>query len=385
MPWKVKNPMSEKEQFIQQWLRKEFSFIALCEQFEIAPKTGYKWVERFKEGGLEALADRSHARHTPPPWSISLRVRDLILNARVAHPTWGPRKLRAWLESRHPRIRLPAPSTIGDLLKRNGLVQERRRRAKPVRPSVLPFDDTAGPNAVFCIDFKGWFRTRDGARCNPFTVTDANSRFLLCCQHLERGTSVLVQEQLERLFQEYGLPKVIHSDNGAPFGSQGLGGLSQLSVWLMSFGVDVSFIKPGHPEQNGRHERMHRTLELEVASQPAASLKLQQRAFDRFRHEYNWERPHEALENKTPGSVHVPSPRRWPPVVEEPEYPLAEEVRRVRGTGEIKWRGKRVFVGEAFIGEMLGLVPREEGRYELMLRNRMLGVLDEREGRIRKA
>jgi transposase InsO family protein len=382
MPWRIAEPMTERRDFIQRLQSPETSFKEVCAELGISRKTGYKWLHRYEEHGLAGLHERSRAPLTTP-WSIPERQAQLLLEARVAHPKWGPRKLIAWLKGKHTEVSWPAPSTVGELLKRHELVPERRRRTKLEHAAPSPFDDTRGPNEIFCIDFKGWFRTGDGRRCNPLTVTDAVSRYLLCCQHLDRGTTVLVRAQLERVFREYGLPRVIHSDNGAPFGAQGLGGLSQLSLWLMRLGIQISFIEPGKPQQNGRHERMHRTLQAEVADAPAANLRRQQRAFDDFRYEYNWERPHEALGQRTPGTIHVRSRRSFPPRLPEPEYPNAQHIRRVRHNGQIRWKNDLLFVGEAFIGQPLGIEETDDGEYAVRFCQQIVGKIDETARRVR--
>ncbi|MGH7751338.1 MAG: integrase core domain-containing protein, partial [Gemmatimonadales bacterium] len=251
----------------------------------------------------------------------------------------------------------PAASTRGAILDRHGLVVKRRpRRRTP--PWSQPFQECRGPNDVWSADFKGWFRTKDGARCDPLTVSDAFSRTLLCCTAVARPDGAHVRPHFDRLFREYGLPLAIRTDNGAPFASVGAGGLSPLSAWWVKLGILPERIQPGHPEQNGRHERMHGTLKQETAAAPggpAANLRAQQARFESFRREYNTERPHQALGQVPPATLYAPSPRPYPAKVEDPPYPETAALRRVRSNGEIKWQGELVYVTEALVGELVAL------------------------------
>jgi hypothetical protein len=234
----------------------------------------------------------------------------------------------------------------------------------------------ASANEVWCIDFKGWFRTADGARCDPLTVSDQFSRYLLCSRALARAGYAECRSELERVFRAYGLPRVIRSDNGAPFASVGVGGLSRLAVWWVKLGITPERIAPGQPQQNGRHERMHKTLKAETAAPPAATLAAQQHRFDRFRHEYNHQRPHEALGQRMPAHYYSASPWRYPARLEDPHYGAEFEVRRVRPNGEIKWQGELLFVSEALSGETIGLREDHEGDAELYFGPLKLGVID---------
>ena len=297
------------------------------------------------------------------------------MGVRGAHPSWGPKKLRAKLVEWAPEQGWPAPSTIGELLHREGLSHGRKRRRRAT-PSASPLRTAVTANDVWCIDFKGWFRTGDGARCDPLTVSDAYSRYLLCAQALERPDYAGCRAALEGVFRECWLPRAIRSDNGAPFASLGAGGLSRLSVWWVKLGITPERIAPGKPQQNGRHERMHKTLKAETASPPAADLQAQQRRFDCFRHEFNHERPHEALGQTPPQKHYVPSSRAYPARVEDPPYPADFELRRVRSNGEIKWQGELLFIGEALIGEVIGLRENQDGDGELYFGPVGLGIID---------
>ena len=392
MPWKETCVMDEKMKFIVACLAEEEAMAEICRRFEISRKTGYLWLTRYRENGAEALSERSRAPHHHPN-GICDELAKVLLQARATHPTWGPRKLLAWLRARHHGTKAcgakstcaawPAPSTVGDLLRRHGLVAP-RRRVRRACPNAAPLVQTEGSNSLWCADFKGWFRTGDGQRCSPLTISDAHSRFLLRCQGLGGPTGhEHVRPLFEATFREYGLPRAIRTDNGPPFATLGLGGLSELSVWWIRLGIHPERIAPGHPEQNSRHERMHRTLKAETASPPADSLRAQQRAFDGFRREFNEERPHEALGQRPPGSCYEPSPRELPARLAEVEYPDEWAVRAVRGCGQMKWGGRDVRVTAALVGERVGLEPVEGGLWRVHFSHVLLGVFDERALRVR--
>jgi transposase InsO family protein len=377
MPWKVSEVMDERARFVLEYERGEASMAELCRAYEIARKTGYKWWERYRREGLEGLRDLGrapdrHPNQTPP------EIEERVLELRRAHMRWGPRKLRQYLRQRHGRMVWPAASTIGELLKRAGLVRERRRWPK-TPPYTQPFAAAEGPNQVWCGDFKGWFRTRDGERIDPLTLSDAHSRYLLRCQAVKKTDTEAVRGICEAAFREYGLPWAIRTDNGAPFASRAVAGLSRLAVYWMKLGIVPERIEPGHPEQNGRHERMHRTLKEETASPAAANRRAQQRVFDRFRSEYNDERPHEALGQRTPGSVYVPSLRQYPERVPEPEYDEGLQVRRVYPHGQFKWHGQDVFLSEVLAGEPVGLEQLDERYWCVYFATFPIAVFDSEE------
>lgn len=364
MVWPEVSLEDVQKGFIAAWQEERTSFTVLCQRFGISRKTGYKRLARFQAVGWEGLGDRSRAPHRHPNQTpVDQATQLLALKER--HPTWGPKKLVAYLEERMPDVRWPAASTVGALLDRAGLV-ERRKRRRTAAPWTEPFAAARAPNSVWCVDLKGWFRTGEGRRADPLTVQDAFSRYLLVCHGLERPTGAQVRPVLERAFREYGLPEVLRSDNGAPFASVGLGGLTELSVWWVKLGIVPERIAPGHPEQNGRLERLHRTLKAETARPPRQTVRRQQRAFDAFRSSYNAERPHEALRQKTPALLYQPlAPRPYPRRVASPAYGPGVVVRRVRTTGEIKWGGEKIYVSTALRGEPVGLVP-EDDRYWLL-------------------
>lgn len=374
--------MNERLKFMAAWQTDEWTMSEVCLAFNVSRKTGYKWLRRYEREGLDGLKERSraplrHSNTTPSP------IEGLIMGTRHRYPHWGPSKLLSWLGPRHAGVHWPASSTVGEILKRHGLSQPRRRKRRSP-PYRNPFVCIHQPNTVWTADFKGPFKTGQGAICYPLTVADAFSRYLLCCRGLTRPREVQVRPWFERVFREYGLPLAIRTDNGPPFASVGLGGLSKLSVWWLKLGILPERIQPGHPEQNGRHERMHRTLKEETARPPKASLRAQQRAFDRFRVEYNQERPHEALNQRPPACVYERSAREYPRRVPKLQYPSAYEVRKVRFKGELKWRGKLVYVSEALSGEPIGLHQIDDSHWQMYFGPVLLGVLDDRKGCIKR-
>jgi transposase InsO family protein len=361
MPWKASSVVDERMRFILEQERGLHTMTELCEIYHIARETGYYWLRRYQQGGLEALEDRNraprqHSNQTPE------KIEEAVLALRRAHMSWGPRKLKRVLEREEPERPWPAASTIGEMVAREGLVVPRKKRRR-APPYTQPFASADEPNRVWCADFKGWFRSGDGERIDPLTITDACSRYLLRCQQVEKADTERVRAIFESAFRECGLPRAIRTDNGAPFASRAIAGLSRLAVWWMKLGIVPERIAAGHPEQNGRHERMHRTLKQETASPPAANRRAQQRAFDRFRREYNEERPHEALELETPSAVYTRSARSYPARVPEPEYGSALRVRRVGPRGVFSWKHQHVFLSETLIGESIGLLPIDDRFY----------------------
>jgi transposase InsO family protein len=373
MPWKETCTVDQRMRFLVACEGGSETVAELCRQYGISRKTGYKWLGRYVQEGVEGLRDRSRAPNHPSN-GVGVEVERAVIAARAAHPTWGPKKVRVLLEREDGERVWPARSTIAEILKRNGLVVPRKRRRR-TPPQEEPFRTCSGPNAVWCMDFKGWFRTGDGRRCDPLTLSDAYSRYLLRCQGLRETGVASVRALMEAAFREYGLPWAIRSDNGAPFASRGVGGLSPLSVWWIRLGIVPERIEPGEPQQNGRHERMHLTLKRETASPPERNLLAQQRRFDAFRREYNEIRPHEALGMETPACCYQPSARACPSRLEDPEYPADWSGRRVCDRGEFRWQVGKVFLGRALDGELVGLEP-VGGRYWRVWFSRMaLGVL----------
>lgn len=382
MGWKETCAMEERFKFIEEYRGEDWSFAELCRRYGVSRKTGYKWVERYRASGLEGLRDRSRAPHHHPN-EVVAEVADAVQELRRQHPQWGPEKLRVRLEREAPEIAWPAASTMGELLKRAGLTVARKRR-KRATPSESPLSHAVGANRVWCADFKGWFRCGDGSRCDPFTLTDGYSRYLLRCQAVMGLDERSVRGVMEVAFREYGLPEAIRTDNGEPFASVGAGGLSRLSVWWIKLGIRPERIPPGRPQHNGRHERMHRTLKEATARPPAANLRAQQKTFDRFREEYNWERPHQAIGMRTPGEYYECSARSYPMHLAEPEYADEWEVRCVRECGRMRWCNAGVFVSKVLGGERIGLEPVGDGYWRLWYFNYALGIFDERKGVVKK-
>ncbi len=377
MPWKETCVEEQRMRFVSSWLDEDgdWSMSELCEAFGVSRKTGYKWLERYQATGLGGLADRSRAPHRHPNATESDVERKLIA-ARKKYRYWGPRKLLGRLAKDYPNLSWPAPSTAGDILKRHGLVEPRRHRRPKVVVARTALSTANGANQVWGVDYKGWFRTRDGKRCDPLTISDLFSRFLLECRRVERPDTKSAREVFEHTFREYGLPDAIRSDNGTPFASNGLGGLSQLSVWWVKLGIALERIEPGRPDQNGCHERMHRTLKRETAMPASANASAQQRSFNRFRHVFNHERPHEALNNTPPAQWYCRSARQYPQHEPEIEYAAHFDVRRVRTSGEIKWQGQRLYLSEALVGEPVGLEPTSDCHWTIYFGPIALGIIN---------
>ena len=353
--------MEEKLKFVFEYQQRERTMTELCERYGIARETGYVWLRRYQAIGLEGLREKSRAaeRHSN---QTAAEIEQMVLELRQAHMSWGPRKLKRILERDEAGRRWPAASTIGEMLRREGLVVARKKRFR-TPPYTQPLAHADQANRLWCADFKGWFRTGDGERIDPLTITDAHSRYLLRCQAVEKTDTARVQAIFEAAFREYGMPVAIRTDNGAPFASRAVAGLSRLAVWWMKLGIVPERIEAGHPEQNGRHERMHRTLKQEVTRPVAANRREQQRMMDKFREEYNQVRPHEALEMQTPAAIYAASPRRFPRRLPEPEYPDTMLVRTVQHKGDFRWKKHEVFVSEVLWGERIGLLPVDEHCY----------------------
>jgi transposase InsO family protein len=348
------------------------SIAALAEAYGVSRKTVYKWIERDAEEGTAGLADRSRAPLTSPQ-QLSEEMIERILEARQRWG-WGPRKLLVKMARTADEI-LPSASTVAELLRRKGLSHGRKRRVR-TPPYGQPFAAVEQANQTWCADFKGWFRTGDQTRCDPLTITDAHSRFLLCCQIAAKTGTLHVEALFDAVFREHGLPQVIHTDNGAPFASRAPGGLSRLSMRWVRLGIVAERSRPSSPQDNGRHERMHRTLKAETLAPPASNPKRQQDAFDRWRKVYNDERPHESLEYRTPAACYHKSLREFPRRVPEVQYDSDVLVRRVSLKGDLKWQGERAFVSEIFGGQALGLRPNHDRYYEILYGPLRVGWFD---------
>lgn len=374
MAWKECSRVDQRVLLVGEFMKGEQQMAELCRNFGVSRKTAYKWVARYKADGPAGLVDRSRAPLTHAT-RVAPVVLEALLEARRAHPHWGARKVLAWLSRKQPKLSLPVASTVSALYAKYGLVRSKTARRR-TPPYTDPFADADVPNRLWCADYKGDFRTKDGRRCYPLTVTDACSRMLLRCTALRSTKTRWAMPVFESVFREFGLPEKIRTDNGTPFASRGAGGLSQLSIWWTKLGIRHERIQPGHPEQNGRHERMHRTLKQETTQPPAPSLRAQQAKFDDFRNEYNAERPHEALADETPASRYSASWRPFPTRLSPLNYPSHFDVRKVAASGRIRWRGEMVTINHALEGELIGIEPGD-GMKRVFFADVSLGFLDD--------
>jgi transposase InsO family protein len=380
MPWEKTCVIDEKVKLIGECLKKEYSITDLSRYFSISRKTIYKWLNRYQVAGLEALNEMARIPHSHPA-TTSEEIVSKIIDVKLKHQRWGPKKVVAWLNNKYPEDSWPVASTAGKILKREGLVKAKHKRHH-VPPYTQPFESCEKPNDVWSIDYKGQFRMRDGRLCYPLTISDNYSRFLLLCRGLLHPNYESTQPWLEWTFREYGLPKAIKSDNGEPFASVALGGLTKLSIWMIKLGIVPERIAVGHPEQNGRHERMHKTLKEYAVSPPRANLRQQQMVFDRFVQEYDFEYPHEAIGLKPPVTCYIASVKQLPGKLPEVVYGSEYLVRRVRTNGEIRWKGKLMYICEALEGEPIGLKQINERYWEISFSFHLLGYFDEITGKI---
>jgi putative transposase len=375
MPWKESDTMTERAKFV---LRAESGerMTDLCKEFGISRKTGYKFLERFKKLGLVGLRDEERGPANIP-WRTPEATQQLILGFKKKHPTWGAKKLKSELEKQHPGVRIPARSTIGALLDKHGLVKHRKPRRRATT-SLAPLTPGLFSNDVWCADFKGEFRLGNRRYCYPLTITDHSSRYLIACEGLENTRGEGAYPVFERAFKTYGLPKAIRTDNGSPFASTGLKGLTKLSVWWLRLGIELQRIEPGHPEQNGRHERFHLTLKTDTTRPPAVTFLQQQERFDRFIAVYNHERPHESLDMKHPADFYEPSEQTYREVLDELEYPHHDTTRKISSDGHMSLWGarKRCYVTQALAGERVGLREVKQNRWLVSFLTLDLGHVD---------
>jgi transposase InsO family protein len=373
MPWKEASLMDQRLQFVIDYSRGLWSVTELCDRFGVSRKTGYKWIERYEVEGPKGLADRSRRPHSSPH-----AVPDPIVEALVAlrrrRPRWSAKKLLWQLAKRELEWPLPAVSTAQGILRRRGLVAPRgRRRRKQTHPG-RPLTKSTEPNDIWTADFKGEFRTLDGPYCYPLTVIDDRSRYVLACDAFLHPSHEVTEASFRRLFRTYGLPLVIRTDNGSPFASTGLARLSRLSVWWLQLGIVPELIEPARPDQNGRHERFHKTLKDEATKPPSSCCAAQQRRFNRYRRDFNENRPHEALGQVPPAQLYRPSERRVPQRLQQFTYPAHFERRRVSPNGCIRWHNKFVFVSSVLTGKTIGLEELKDGQWAIYLGNRYLGL-----------
>jgi putative transposase len=378
MPWLETDPMNERLTFVQDALSDRFTMAEVCARYGVSRPTGYKWIERHKEEGRRGRADRSRAPRTCPH-ALSPALTELLITTREAHPFWGARKLLAVLQAKHPRIRdWPAPSTVADLLARRGLVKQRRTRRPTTHPGVIPAT-AEDPNDLWTADFKGQFRTGNHVYCYPLTMADLASRYLLRCQGLLSTKCEVAKPIFERAFREFGLPRAIRSDNGVPFATAAIHGLSFLNVYWMQLGIAHQRIHPASPQENGAHERMHRTLKREAIKPVRQTCAAQQRNFDAFRREYNEERPHEALGQRTPASQYTPSPRPYPSRLPTPEYPGHFLVKRVTTGGTFRFGKRLLYLANALTNQPVGLEETDDGLWSIYFHTVLLATFDERD------
>jgi transposase InsO family protein len=378
MPWEQTSAMDQRVKFIADWLSRDYTKMDLCRAYGISRPTADKWIQRYQQGGVEQFKERSRAAHSHPNQS-SEEVVQMLIETKLYQQSWGPKKVLDYLRQNGPELVWPADSTAGEILKRAGLVKRRVRRHH-VSPYSEPFGDCQGPNQIWSADFKGDFALGNHRRCYPLTLSDNFSRYLLMCRALEHPSYQAVRPWFEWVFREYGLPEAIRTDNGPPFASLAIGGISELSKWWIQLGIRPERIKPGKPSQNGRHERMHRTLKQDVPPQP--THRRQQNQYDLYLEQYNGYRPHEALGRKTPASVYCASPRSYPGKIPAIEYGPGITVRQVRHNGEIKWRGDLIYVSQVLAQEPIGLTQIEEDRWEVRYSFHLLGTLDQRAKKI---
>lgn len=378
MPWKECYPMDEKLRFIARLLDGE-KMAPLCREFGISRKTGYKIFERYKDSGIEGLSDRSrrpyrHANRLP------FQIERLIVMLKQDYPSWGAPKIREKLAHRYPQVHCPAISTVHAVLDRHGLVCRKKRRR--YKPQGTPLQDAQKPNALWCADYKGEFMMGNRQYCYPLTITDYHSRYLLACDGNENTKETHAFRVFERAFKEYGLPGSIRTDNGLPFSSpNALFGLSKLSVWWLRLGIRIERIKPGHPQQNGRHERMHLTLKQETTKPPAYNLLQQQETFDHFTKTYNEKRPHQGIHMKYPAQLYTPSPREYRGLPDI-DYPLHDRTVTITTCGRICIGRRKINVSSVFAGQKVGIREVEDKIWLVSFMNYDIGFFDEHENRI---
>lgn len=379
MSWKVVTAVDERMRFIEAVEHPDSPGVAaLCREFGISRKTGYKWLGRYRQQGATGLVDLSRAPHSHPN-AVNDEIEQLIIEAREAHPSWGAKKLLPWLQAKHPlRQNWPCVATVSAVLERNQLIRS-RKRPRPVAPFGEMLCTPGAPNDLWCMDHKGWWLAQNGQKCEPFTVTDQYSRYLIRCSLRASKGVEHVRPVLQAAFCEFGLPVTIRSDNGAPFASRAPLGLSELSVWFIRLGICHERIEAGKPQQNGCHERMHRTMLSDQTEAVGASLRQEQKRLNAWREEFNNERPHEALKFKTPSSIYTCSPRPMPRRLPDLEYGSALRKRKVDKVGKISWRGHDLFLTEALRGEWLGFeATPEDGVWSVWLGEMLLGTFNEK-------
>lgn len=374
MPWKECNVLNQRTEFVLKSVSSDVVFRDLCRDYNISRKTGYKWRERFIQDGLGGLEDVSRRPYCSPD-SLSEQVTCEIVRFKNAHPHWEPHKIRQLYLSKYSKA--PSESSFKRVLDKAGLVKHQRRRKASSQQRITTQLDICKPNDVWTVDFKGWWKMLGGGRCEPLTVRDHFSKYVLEVRAMESTRTPYVQKAFEKVFKENGLPQVILSDNGPPFAvSHALLGLSSLAIWWISLGIQLHRIQPGHPEQNGSHERMHRDLKTELQGSIIGNNAEHQAAFDIWRNEYNWKRPHEALGMKVPGDVYRKSVRKWTGIPEEIIYGQGFITRRVTTNGTITIENHPIKISTTLIGYDVGLRYITEDIMEVYFDYLRLGEID---------
>jgi transposase InsO family protein len=374
MPWPTTDVNTIRREFVTQALLRGASFAALCRQYGISRKTGYKWRQRALADGLNRLAERSR-RPLSCPHQLDEATVCTLLRLKLRHPSWGPKKICQLYGRQFQPV--PSLSSCQRVLTRAGLVLHRRRQRQGAAARISLGAVARAPNEVWTVDFKGWWRTADGQRCEPLTVRDAFSRFVLAVRTLPKADAASVRAEFERLFQTYGLPQVIKSDNGAPFAmSTAPLGLSRLSAWWVALGIDLDRSRPAHPQDNGAHERLHRDIAVELSHHVQADLASQQAAFDLWREEFNWQRPHEALGGRSPGQVYQKSPRGLPVEPLVLDYGVGFFPRKITPSGTLKWKRQAFCVSTALVGRHVGLRYVDHDHLEVWFNHLFLGHLE---------
>ena len=380
MPWLETQAVEQRFRFVMDVKAGMYTLSELSKRYGVSRQTAYKWWNRYKQEGLEGLTDRSRIPHYCPHKTPPELEREIV-QLRKRHPTWGPVKIIQHLEKLRPQLPLPAFSTAGEILKRHGLIKPRRRRRRWAHPG-RPIVEIRNCNDVWTADFKGEFKTGNGQWCYPLTILDPYSRYLLACSAKTSTQHTGAMPVFEQLFRRCGLPQQILTDNGAPFSSTALCGLSRLAVWWIKLGIQPLRIQPGQPQQNGRHERMHRTLKAETTRPATGTLPAQQQRFDRFQRYYNQKRPHQALDGRTPSDLYRPSSRPYPHQPPQLEYPAHFLVRKVNKIGRIKLKSRSLFLSNTLNGECVGLEEIDDAIYSIYLGHVLLARFDWREWKI---
>ena len=381
MPWKESTRMDERLAFVKAYLSGLYQMAELCRCAGVSRPTGYFWLERFRQQGEAGLLDRSHAVHHCPH-RTAMHTGERLLQLRREHPYWGPRKLLAVAHRRWPEEHWPGRSTVAELLKRKGLSQPPRRRSRQPERGGTCARTPRHPNELWTFDFKGEFRMLDRQYCHPLTTTDLASRKILQLVALPSTAGAPVEHHTDALMRELGLPARIHSDGGCPFAGPGIGHLSRLGLHWLKLGIELERSRPATPADNASHERMHRTLKQETTRPPAPNMRRQQRRFDRFRAEFNHERPHESLDDRTPEEFYRPSLRPFPERLEDVSYPGHFELRRITHGGSLCWRSSRFFLSSVLAHETVGLEEIEDGVWSIYFARHLLARLDEHLARI---